>query len=50
MEYLLALKLGQNLKRIYFSVWPLAKCGSFLLWMIASPPTWQIEKKNPNHG
>jgi hypothetical protein len=40
-------KIGHNLKRIYFGVWPLAKCGSFLLWLIASPPTWQNWKEKP---
>ncbi len=27
--------------KIYFIVWPLAKCGSFFLWMMTSPPTWK---------
>ncbi len=28
-------------KTIYFIVWPQAKSGSFLLWMINCPPTWR---------
>jgi hypothetical protein len=34
-------------KKTYFAVWPLTKFGSFLLWMIASLPTWQNWKKIP---
>jgi hypothetical protein len=40
-------ELGSIPKKIYFRVWPLAKIGSFLLWMMASPPTWQMWRKKP---
>jgi hypothetical protein len=33
-----------------FPVLPLAKFGSFILWMIASPPTSQNWKKSPWHN
>jgi hypothetical protein len=34
-EFLL---VTEGLMIFYFTIWPLAKFGSVLLWMIASPP------------
>jgi hypothetical protein len=34
----------------YFAYWPLAKFGSFFLWVIASPHTWQKLKKKTMGG
>jgi hypothetical protein len=38
-------KQSRILKYFYFAVWPVAKFGSSLFWMIASPSTWQKWKK-----
>jgi hypothetical protein len=45
-EFLLVAKTRQHSLKNFtlLSDWPLAKFGSFLLWMIASPPTWQNSK------
>jgi hypothetical protein len=40
-------KVGDQ-KKFLLAGWPLAKFGSFLLWMIASPPTWHNWKKQKN--
>ncbi len=38
-------------KDFYFPGWPLARFGLFLLWIMASPPTWQNwgQKKNTHN-
>jgi hypothetical protein len=38
-------KQSRILKYFYFALWPVAKFGSSLFWMIASPSTWQKWKK-----
>jgi len=34
----------------YFACWPLARFGSFFLWVIANPCTWQKSKKKTIGG
>jgi hypothetical protein len=38
-------KLGMNVKQFFYFVWPIAKFGSFMLWMSTNPPTWHYWKK-----
>ncbi len=40
-EFLEVAKQIGFLKSFYFPFWHLPKIGSFLFWMVASPPTWQ---------
>jgi hypothetical protein len=34
-EFLFIVNTRQDLKQLYLIVWPLGKCGSFLIWMMA---------------
>jgi hypothetical protein len=50
-EFLEVAKQIGFLKSFYFPFWHLPKIGSFLFWMVASPPTWQNWKnKIPDVG
>jgi hypothetical protein len=39
--------IARTKKKIYFTVWPLAKLGSFLLWMMVTPPKKKKESLIP---